>query len=241
MSKKQREKRRQKAAQRRAARRKKKGQVARWSRPARPKSLLRQAVTWPVHECLVTKDWQKPGGIVQVLVARRSPTRQFACGVFLVDLGCLGVKDAFARVLDSRAEYGQLRRQIRQSQPMRKVNLNLAAKIVHEAIAYAEQLGFSPHRDSRDAMLVLGDADPSACSVEVPLGDGTGKPFFVSGPYDNVPRIMAKLERAVGREGFDYLVHVTDEGFPIDEGEWEEEEWDEDEADAFEEEGENDQ
>ena len=33
-----------------------------------------------------------------------------------------------------------------------------------------------------------------------------GKPYFVSGPFDNVPRIMARLEKAVGPGNFEFLV-----------------------------------
>lgn len=221
MGKPRRERRRQKSLQRKAIKRKEKIQVVRQTMPRSPYALLRKAGSWPMYECLATKAWQKPGEIIQILVARRSPTGQVACGVFLVDLGCLGVKNGFASLFDSEGEYREtLRRRIVESQPMQAVEPNLAAKIVREAIVYAQGLGLSPHRDSRDAMLVLGDADPDTCDTPVPLGNGAGKPFFVAGPYDNVPLIMARLERAVGRDGFEYLVPLTRyESGSIDEGE----------------------
>ena len=59
-------------------------------------------------------------------------------------------------------------------------------------------------------MIVLGDADPEACDIPIPLGGKDDKPFFVAGPYDNVPRIMAQLEKAVGPGGFNYLVPLGD-------------------------------
>ena len=68
-------------------------------------------------------------------------------------------------------------------------------------------MGFSPNRDIRDAQLVLGDADPDACDEEIPLGSD-GKPLFVPGPHDNVDRIMDKLTRKLGPNGFHYMVGI---------------------------------
>ncbi len=205
--------RRQKALQRKADKRKQKRASSR-ARPTGSRALLRAAGGWPLHECFLTKERQEPGEIIQILVARRSPTGQIAVGSFLVDLGCLGVKSAFAALFNSRREYEQqLRNEMRARQAMAKADLNLAAKIIREAIAYADELGFKPDPDYRDAMLVLGDADPEACDVPIPLGKD-GEPFFVAGPYDDVPRIMAKLERKLGPDGFHFLVPLSgDEEF----------------------------
>jgi hypothetical protein len=210
-------KRRQKARERKAAKRKQK-RASPQPRLPKGRALLRAAGGWPLHECLLTKTWQEPGEIIQILVARRSPTGQIAVGTFLVDLGCLGVKNAFATLFDSQREYRrELRADMMARQAMVKADLNLAAKIIREAIAYAGELGFKPHRDYRDAILVLGDADPEACDVPIPLGKD-GKPLFVAGPYDNVSRITAKLERKLGPDGFHFLIPLSgDEEFFLEE------------------------
>ena len=208
-------KRRQKALQRKAAKRKQKRASSKPRLTGR--ALLRAAGGWSLHECLLTKAWQQPEEITQILVARRSPTGQIGVGAFLVDLGCLGVKNAFADLFDSQREYKKLRSEFMEGQAMVKADLNLAAKIVREVIAYADELGFKPHRDYRDAILVLGDADPDACDEPVPLGKD-GKPFFVAGPYDNVDQITSKLTRKLGPDGFHFLVPLSgDEEFFLEE------------------------
>jgi hypothetical protein len=172
--------------------------------------LLRTSGSWPLDECLLAQEWQEEGAIIQILVVRRSPFGQIATGTFLVDLGCLGVKSAFASLFDTRHEYKEkLRDEVFANQDMIQADVNLVAKIIREAIAYASDLGFKPDPDYRDAMLVLGDADPDVCDVPVPLGGQDGKPLFVAGPYDNVDRIMAKLTRKLGPDGFHYLVPLT--------------------------------
>ena len=212
-------KRQQEARQRKGTRRKEKRSLL--SRLMQsPRALLRASGNWPLHECLLTKEWREEGATVQILVARRSPSGQIATGTFLVDLGCLGVKSAFASLFDTRREYEQkLRAGMMARQKIIKADLNLVAKIVREAIAYAQDLGFKPDPDYRDAMLVLGAADPDACDVPIPLGGRDGKPFFIAGPYDNVDRIMAKLTRKLGPDGFRFLFPVggDEEVFLLDE------------------------
>ena len=130
-----------------------------------------------------------------------------------MDLACLGVKSAFASLFGSTFEYeSELRDPMFERQELEPADINLVAKIIREGIAYAKSLGFNPDPDYRDAMILLNGADPDACPIEIPLGGEDGNPFFIAGPYDNVSRIMAKLERAVGRDGFTFIVPM----FPAD-------------------------
>ena len=157
----------------------------------------------------MSEGWQKEGAITQIIVSRRSPEGQLAAGAFLVDLGCLGVKNAMVGLPETRREYQKLRRDLSGHQDLVVADINLVAKIIREAIAYAEELGFRPHRDYRDARHILGDADPDACDLKVPLGSKDGKPLFIAGPYDNADRIVAKLTRKLGPDGFYYMVPVA--------------------------------
>ncbi|MBN1976386.1 MAG: hypothetical protein JW918_03195 [Anaerolineae bacterium] len=175
--------------------------------PKGRRAQLRASADWPLHECLLTKNWKDTSEIVQILVARKSPAGQVAAGAFLVDLGCLGVKAAFGRFFDTEKEYKELRKEVESRQKMTKADPNLAAKIIREAIAYAKELGFHPDPNYRDAMVVLGNADPGACDEPIPLGKD-GKPYFVPGPDDKVQLIMAKLTRKLEPDGFHYVIPV---------------------------------
>ena len=88
---------------------------------------------------------------------------------------------------------------------MIEADVNHAAKIILESIAYAKDLGFKPDPDYRYHRHVLGDADPDACDVPLQLGGADGRPLFFAGPYDNVSRILAKLTRKLGPDGFTYI------------------------------------
>lgn len=200
------EKRRQKSLQRRAAKQKqKKLQPRRAVEPVGSRAALRAAAAWPLHECLISRDWQSGEALVQILVARQSPAGSLAAGVFLVDLGCLGVKSAFVTMFRSFAEHETLRQRLMSTQPLMHADLNLAAKIIRDGLAYARQLGFDPDPDYREASVLLAGADADACDDQIPLGKD-GKPFFVAGPRDNAKKIIAQLNRAVGAGNFHFLV-----------------------------------
>jgi hypothetical protein len=202
------ERRRQKSLARKTAKRKnRKHSLNRQTLLPRARALPPGAAHWPVYECLVTRDWDQPGELVQILIARSSPAGEIAAAVVLMDLGSLGVKNAFANYFPLQRDYEELRESLRGRQPMVRADFNLVAKIIREGINYAKSLGFSPHRDYREAEPFLRDADPDSCRKTIPLGID-GKPYFVSGPYDDVPRIMRTLAKAVGPGNFEYTVGV---------------------------------
>ncbi len=72
-------------------------------------------------------------------------------------------------------------------------------------------MGVRPHRDFEEASILLQDADPDSVAVQIPVGGPEGKPFYVSGLYDNVLKIMARLRNRLGLDGFTYLIHLDSE------------------------------
>jgi len=171
-----------------------------------PSVIGRLQQQWPFHEVLVNENWRDFGGLTQLVISRRADdSDDLVAGVLLVDLGCLGIKNGFLSFLNP-AEYGQLVSKMRESQPMVACQPDLAAKIVLTGLEYADNLGFKPHPDAVEAFPVLFGADASACDEEVPLGDGKGKPLYISGPDDNVKRILRILENTVGPGGYDFIV-----------------------------------
>lgn len=177
--------------------------------------LINQSGKWPLLGCWITADWREPGEITQIAVVRKSPLDgEIVVGGFLIDLGCLGIKDALANIYRSESEY---RREyldsFMASQPMEVCDLDLAAKVVDEAIKYARSLGFEPHSDVQYALKVLGEAHPENCDEEIPVGGEDGRPLFIAGPYDDPKRIMRILDRNVGPGNYHYVAPVGGPGF----------------------------
>ena len=58
-------------------------------------TLLPLAHTLPLVGCWMPSDWESPAeGLVQVVIAREQPDGRVAYASYLVDIYCLGVKDA---------------------------------------------------------------------------------------------------------------------------------------------------
>jgi len=165
-------------------------------------------------------EWRDPGandgadGLVTALVARRRGHRRGAsvC-VYLLDVYCLGVKNAMGPDnLDDR----RLRRLADRvfsgyQTPPTPAPIELVRDLVLGAAEYAHNLGFAPHPDCHHARAHLGHwTGPSAITF-----GRDGKPTYVSGPYDDADQIIRTLRRTVGRKGFNYTIALDPDTLPI--------------------------
>lgn len=169
-----------------------------------PKKKIQQARTYPLHECRINPNWQEKG-LATVLVTRRQPDDFLAFGVYLVDTFCLGVKNTFcnADFTISRYETEVVPRAFESVGGSEFCESELACQVVYGAIAYAEQFGFKPNHDYKLSQYIL-DAPQEIGPSDIEFGKD-GKPFFISGPNDNVDRIMHQLKSCAGEGNFDYL------------------------------------
>lgn len=150
-------------------------------------------------------------GMGTVLLSRRLTDGQVAFALFLLDVYCLGVKQAFAKI----CSYGEYMDQV-YSNPDRPENWVTmqpegVRKLVEGAVAYAAQFGFKPDPDYAEARLLFGDLDPGACSEEFTYGCN-GKPRFIAGPYDNAVRcqyILDALQKHCGDGNYDYVMETA--------------------------------
>ncbi len=230
--------RRQKKLQRRKAKEKAERRLL-----ARQKSLgfgqrLAKARSAPIIHCSMSSElWE--AGIGYILLSRRFPGGEVAVGVFLVDVFCLGVKDALARIVPEPEYRFSVYERIANKAPLAHVAPEYARKLVEEAVEYAAGLGLSPHPDYYKAKHIFGDIDAGACAEQFTFGKD-GKPLFVAGPYDGPERcrqIMHTLAAHCGEGNYHYLVPLEQYPFDdedelawdVDELEWDEgePEWDE--------------
>lgn len=149
-------------------------------------------------------------GIGYVILGRTiSPTR-IATGVFLVDVYCLGVKNAYY----AEHTHEQMTKTIDtisgDENPLVDIAPECARKILDGAIAYGAEFGFTPHADYPPAGALFGDIDAGACSTEYEFGKD-GKPLYISGPNDTpakIRKIMHTLTTKAGEGNFDFMVEA---------------------------------
>lgn len=180
------------------------------------KHLAQRASTWPIQRCLISRSWEDPTALTQIIILRGRPDMDTcAMAVFLVDQCCLGIKKGFIHTA-SQTQYLNVRADIETRDPLMDCRPELAAKMLQEAKAYAAKLGFSPEADAVKALPIFDDVNPDECTLTIPLGRN-GKPFYVAGPRDNPQKVIAQLTHAVGPGGFDYVVPVPGDGEPLSE------------------------
>jgi hypothetical protein len=201
--------RRQKSsAKKKAKREEKRTHLARLNSPD-PSISLVECDAWPIIACAIPEGlWEN--GIGQLILARRMPDGRVALAIFLVDTFCLGVKNAFCKLLGPAHFQEHMASLKRNTGDHREVAPEYLAKLVYDSVAYARALGFEPHPDYRAASLLLAGIDASRCSETFQFGKD-GKPFYVRGPHESIARAQAIGERVTAAGGHFIVPLKSDE------------------------------
>jgi hypothetical protein len=157
----------------------------------------------------IAKAWPDPqegssgrDGLVTVLVAREFHHDKVRVSTFLVDVFCLGVKNAIPPKTMSRDELTDFIQKVSRMNGTVDAPIGLAQNVVLGAVDYARRLGFEPHADFNRARELLGEWDGTS---HIQFGRD-GKPVFINGPDDDVWRVLATLRRTVGEGNFDSVI-----------------------------------
>jgi hypothetical protein len=159
-----------------------------------------------IKECLVPANLVEQG-IGNLLFSRSLPDGRIALAGFLLDIFCLGAKNAFFAIV-TRDEYAKRLSSWRVAESLKPMPATCFRKLVEGGVAYAHELGFSPHVDYAVASQIFGDVQGTDCPTRFEYGR-EGKPFYISGPHETpaqVRTILGQLERRLGPGNFDYLV-----------------------------------
>lgn len=156
-----------------------------------------------------------------VVVARYKADGRCEAGFFLLDVFCMGVKDAGFETFGSFEEFQEdLLDPLFQivGEPLRMTPA-AGRKLIEEAVAYASDLGFAPSADYRKAARVFGGISAAECEEEFVFGND-GMPLYVQGSRDSPERcqhILETLTRRCGEGRFHYLISAGSDDLEPDE------------------------
>lgn len=190
--------------------------------PSSPEKYIRNRCRdLPIGECLITENWEEDG-IAQIIITREHSNGNLTVGFFIIDLYCLGLKDAFYRFNFSTIEFGDLFEEFSEELVFVPIEYTLAHNIIYGAIEYAEDYGFSPVKDFlKTTQYILEEDNDNVELMDVEFGY-EGKPFLVvtneSEPYKNYLRT---LDETAGPGNYDFLLpsgesSEEDDGFEDD-------------------------
>ena len=179
----------------------------------RPLTRLREALLESVREmpfvgCWRHKGWQEMG-ITSILLARAQDDSHIIYAVYLVDLYCLGIKDAFVR----NVSRSTLKRHVQKTFQGEEepCDIDFAHQLIYGAMEFAHKYGFEPHpdfyREGADKILDPPGTHPEIHNIEF---GKDGEPFYVAGPHDSpafVRYVIQTLQRTAPETG-NYIVQI---------------------------------
>ena len=177
-----------------------------------PENYIRQkARNLPVFECMINEDWEV-SKMASVSVARVHTNRNITVGFYLVDLNCLGVKDAHFLFNVSESEYRNTISKISRLKLI-SISYELAHNIIYDGLEFAKELGFNPHKDFSVARYILEEDTDEVELIEIECGEN-GKPLYVKSEWQSElesNRIIAQLDRSVGKGNYNYIIPFKSE------------------------------
>ena len=190
-----------------------------------PENYIRQkSRNLPLGKCFITPDWEEQK-MAQLIITREHVTGNVTACFYLVDLGCLGVKDTMYKFnvpYDEIEDHMAFQKE--QGAQLMEVPYELAHNIILASIEYAEVYGFKPHKDftSITAHFLEEDTDDIPL-IDIPCGGENGKPLYVNTGFDSPAsekQILARLEKTAGKGNY----HIMHQGDGNEDGVEEEEE-----------------
>ncbi len=138
------------------------------------------SISYPLHLCLATKNWQDEG-LAQTMLVRIMPNGRYIFAMYLIDVWFLGVKDCDIRVDISLAEVTAIKDIMAMSQTLVPISYEDLRSLVFGSIHYAYDQGFAPHDDWEHAKYML---EPERSFDNKFKFGRNGKPCYIQGPYD---------------------------------------------------------
>lgn len=187
----------------------------------------------PIYECLINKGWED-NGFACVTVCRKHVNGNLSWSVFLVDTYCLGVKNCFYEFNEPASAYQEQKEVSKGGFDLQVCDYLLAHNIIFGAIEFAEEFGFSPHKDFKVAQGILEEDDDNVEMIDLGFGK-EGKPFYISGPNDDPAKqdkVLATLRHTAGEDNFHFI--IGNELYDEDDDELSDDVWDDEmDVEAF--------
>ncbi|MBC8320280.1 MAG: hypothetical protein H8E34_06140 [Bacteroidetes bacterium] len=175
--------------------------------PLSPEKYIRNRCrNLPIGKCLINNSW-KEDGIANIFITREHSNGNLTVGMYLVDIFCLGVKDTFYRFNISTIEFRDMIDDVKHELNIVPIDYPLAHNIIFGSIEYAQDYGFTPHKDfAKTSLYILQDDDDNVELIELEFGF-KGKPFLIIND-ENQPYLsyMRTLDETAGPGNYDFLL-----------------------------------
>jgi len=175
-----------------------------------PENYLRTKVrNIPIDECFINDNWRDTG-FAMIIVTREHINGNITHGAYMVDLFCMGLKESFwifnQHLLDFKDHVDHHRMENRGIFRIIPASYLLVHNIIYGAIAYADELGFRPHKSFELTRYILEEDDEHVKLIELEFGF-KGKPLYISNPHylHEKHRVLEHLTQRLGHNNFYFI------------------------------------
>lgn len=166
----------------------------------------KDVVKLPYGPCFMNVEWREEGesrSLVSVVVTRLLLDGRILASLVLVDRTCLGIKNAYKPEIYTVDQLSDRLVILDDVHRMEQVESAEALSVIHHAVAYAKNLGFDPHGDFRSEIF-----EPRPAPLLDTPHANDAKPYYFSGPDDNVEYILRQLDERLGRDNYEYMLEM---------------------------------
>ena len=170
----------------------------------------------PIHECFINDEWEEARE-ASIIIARKHTNGNFTVGFFLVDLLCLGVKDAYFDFNIIEPDYKETLEKMEEYGEMKKISYTLAHNIIFSGLEFADDYDFKPHKKFTSTMQYFLEEDTDDIELMVIECGRNNQPMYVKGAYENEAegdRILAQLERTAGKGNYQFIRGAPEDLLP---------------------------
>jgi len=154
--------------------------------------------------CYINRGWRE-NGVASILVLKRVPADRYILCAFLVDLWCLGLKDAWGRI---DVTPGELEERLTSQTEVVRVEPELVRRLVAGGIRFARQNSFRlPRRYERWVEILGGVGDPGQADLS-DFGTEDGKLRYVGPIEDLRSRLLVSPEQFFSRPDVEFITDV---------------------------------
>lgn len=161
----------------------------------------------PFYKCYASANWFSGHELVSVYVSKVMPSGKICFCVYLIDKGCLGLKNTLFSINYEKDEFQEFVEDNfdREEREYEEISPEEAHNIIFGGVDYALSCGFDPLDKDWTFTERFLDEDLITDGIdEIEFGKD-GMPFYASGPYDNVKKNIATLTKNFGADGFHYI------------------------------------
>lgn len=165
-----------------------------------------KARTLEIGSCFINEDYEE-SGLGHIVVTRLHKGGRKTIGVYMVDIFCLGVKDAFFRTRMEEADYEDMLLTTKNRYRMKEIPYEEAHNLIYGAIEFASEAGIDPCPEFSLAKYVLEEDTEAIPLIEYEFGKD-GKHFLIARDQNEADKYLPILRENLGSD-FHYIVQIA--------------------------------